>query len=388
MILTAKVKTKDFQKALEIMQFAMNNQTKNISNGLYMKVSKEESAIKLESNNYTIQMKMEIKASDIMTGEIEEINIHAPQLLNVIRTIQSPFVTLNLIPEINRLKIFTDHEENRNTYFPIRPANEFPKMERGALETIAKVKIGTLTKLLKDVSFAASTDKNKYALNSVSLTFDKTAGIIDAGATDSYQMAMESEKITEEEWIENENALIPIDIITELIKLLKEKEPSDFVELSKNPNKTKIEFKIGETDTIYFRAPLIINDYPALRNYAKELPEPKIVIETKQLKKAIDFVTPVSAETEYNTIHLNFDEKDNMTVYVNSETGISSTNIPCANSEKKQINMLFDCKKINKWIKQMESETILVQLNPKAMQVYIPENKTFIYLLAPMRPKK
>lgn len=387
--------TKEFQQALEIMQCATHARIKNDSNGLYIKASSGNKTVELEGNNYEIQMKVVFKQD---VSESGEINVLAPQLLNIVKAAPSALIDVRFKENQDRRAAFsiTEMSKNNNAYFPVRPCAEFPKIEKGDEELILKLHASAFLELMKNVAFAASEDKNKYTYYSLLLECNKNSKTILAGATDTKQMAMETYPITEDELIENARIVIPLNIVNEVIKILEGRESKDIIEVYLNPNKTKISFLINkiksdkpgslnyEPEQIYLKTSLIQCNYPSLSSLVKELPIKKIAVNAQELKAAINFVNPLSRETKYNVMYFDFKQNE-IEVYVTDEMGISKTSVPCQNENTEEIHATFNCRLINKCVNQLSSETLLMQPDKRTpMQVRIKGNDNFIYILAPM----
>lgn len=391
------IEKEEFQQALEVMQSVTVNRIKNGANGLYIKTDSETNIVELEGNNYETQMKVLFDRTVSTSGEV---NILAPQLLGIVKATPSKnVIEISYNPDKDaRARISAvdcDMKKNKKAYFPVRPAKEFPKIEESEKNVELKLRGETLLKLLKNVAFAASEDKNQYTYNSLIIEGNTEDQTVMSGATNTKQMAMQIHKITEDETIENTKLIISLSTAAELIKILENRKSKDFVEIKTNPNRTKIEFTINhreldstncnEPRQIYLKTSLIQTNYPSFKNQTKELSINKIAVDLDKWKSAINFVNPLSRETKYNTMNFTF-KKNEIEVHTEDELGISKTSIPCENGPDKEIQATFNCSFISKFMNQLECETILLQpIENALMQVRVKGDDSFVYVLAPIR---
>lgn len=398
----------EFQQALEAMQNVTISRIKNGTNGLYIKASRESNTIQMEGNNYETQMKIVFQQNVQDSGEV---NILAPQLLGIVRAANSDVIEISYFPDKDSRVQISSSAKSRsskndlinitkvnNAYFPVRPVKEFPKVEKNQENTKLKLQGKTFLRLLKSVAFAASEDKNQYTYNSIVLECNKETGTIMAGATNTKQMAMKVHKITENETLENTKLIIPLNSVTEIIKILEKRKSEDFVEIKTNPNRTKVEFTVNKIESeekgfnepkqICLKTSLIEANYPSFAKLVKESPVKKIAVNLDEWKSAINFVNPLSKETKYNTMCFTF-RKNEVEVHTEDEMGISKTSIPCENGPDDEIRTTFNCSFISKFMNQLEGETIILQPNENApMQVRVKGDDSFVYVLAPMRSPK
>lgn len=196
-------------------------------------IETENDGIRLTTTNLDIRISCKIKAEIFDAGKI---TLPAKWLKDIVGGFKSGDVLVELQGE-NRVKITAGSSK----FNPIGiPANDFPNEPKVGGEFAFEIEQGDLATMIKSVSYAQSTDENRYVLNGVLFSFneDKIALV----ATDGRRLATCEKKMPVS--VENPTQFIlPAKTISELQKQLGSSGKIRFA-LSER----QVVFEIGVTD--------------------------------------------------------------------------------------------------------------------------------------------
>ena len=181
---------------------------------------------------------------------------------------------------------------------PTLPAENFPVMAGGNLNTKFQMTTGDLAHLINQTKFAIPTDDVRYHLGGIYFHISEDTGKLTAVATDAQRMALCA--MTAPAGTEGmPSVIIPRRVIGELSKLLEDANVDDvLVELSD----TKARFTVGAAT---LTSKLVDAQYPNYRVVIPKGNDKIAVLDRKQFINAVDLVSVASVD-KTKSVQLSF----------------------------------------------------------------------------------
>jgi DNA polymerase-3 subunit beta len=181
---------------------------------------------------------------------------------------------------------------------------EFPPLPTFADKHVFNLAQGTVAQMLKSVSYAQSTDENRYILNGVFFNFGD--GKITLVATDGRRLALVSHEIEVTE--ANAGSLIlPAKTVVELQRLLGQGES---VKITFNDRQVAFEIEMGEqasgnglVDNIYLVSKIVEGNYPNYRQVIPKETEHRVKVERELLAECVQRAALVTSDKN-NSVRL------------------------------------------------------------------------------------
>jgi DNA polymerase-3 subunit beta len=275
-------------------------------------IEAEGDTVTLTTNNLDLGICCRIKAAVSSPGRI---TLPVKKLVPIIRALSSAETIVELTGK-DRVKITSG-----SSVFQIAglPADQFPPISNFAGQPTIAIDQDNLGSMLRKVSYAQSTDENRYILNGV--FFEFSAGKLTLVATDGRRLAKCEQKL---EGSDKTLALIlPARTITELSRLLKS---GGKVHVSNNERQVGFTIDIptndeGLVDRIQLVSKVVEGNYPNYRQVIPKEAGSKVRLEREKL---LDSVTRAAlmCDDRNNTIRLTVSKKDqNLEISAKSDSG-------------------------------------------------------------------
>jgi len=252
------------------------------------------------------------------------------------------------------------------------PEDDFPPFPSSQGQKIFKIDQAIFKEMLKNTSYAVSTDESRYVLNGALLSFKEAK--LTVVATDGRRLALVDQELE----FPPENAvdvILPTKAVNELQRILKD-EGALTIGVSDN----QITFDIGST---FLVSKLIEGNYP---NYKQVIPaetKERVTMERVLLLNASRRVALVASEKS-NSIKLHF-SKNNLDISANTpEVGEAKESIP-VNYKGREISIAFNPDYLADPLKTLEEDEIHLDLTDELSPGIIRNNKPFLYVIMPMR---
>ena len=219
-----------------------------------------------------------------------------------------------IVRELPQSDVFVEAEENQakitsgGSFFKIMGMNteEFPSLPTFENRHVFELSQKDISSTLKSVSYAQSTDENRYILNGVYFNF--ADGKLTLVATDGRRLGLTAIEIEVTE--DNTGSLIlPAKTVTELERLLGKDEK---VKIAFNDRQVAFEISISEDDSglvdhIYLVSKIVEGNYP---NYQQVIPketEHRIKIERELMLECVNRAALVTSDKS-NSVKLKLGE--------------------------------------------------------------------------------
>jgi DNA polymerase-3 subunit beta len=275
-------------------------------------IEAEGDMITLTTTNLDLGICCRIKASVSSPGRI---TLPVKKLVPIIRALSSADTIVELTGK-DRVKITSG-----SSVFQLAglPADQFPPISNFAGQSTITIDQDNLGSMLRKVSYAQSTDENRYILNGV--FFEFSAGKLTLVATDGRRLAKCEQKL---EGSEKTLALIlPARTITELSRLLKS---GGKVHVSNNERQVGFTIDIptndeGLVDRIQLVSKVVEGNYP---NYRQVIPKDvgsKVRLEREKLLESVQRAA-LMTDDRSNTIRMTVSKKtQNLEISAKSDSG-------------------------------------------------------------------
>jgi DNA polymerase-3 subunit beta len=272
----------------------------------------EGDTVTLTTTNLDLGICCRIKAAVSSPGRI---TLPVKKLVPIIRALSSAETIVELTGK-DRVKITSG-----SSVFQIAglPADQFPPISNFAGQPTIAIDQDNLGSMLRKVSYAQSTDENRYILNGV--FFEFSAGKLTLVATDGRRLAKCEQKL---EGSEKTLALIlPARTITELSRLLKS---GGKVHVSNNERQVGFTIDIptndeGLVDRIQLVSKVVEGNYPNYRQVIPKEAGSKVRLEREKLLESVQRAA-LMTDDRNNTIRMTVSKKSqNLEISAKSDSG-------------------------------------------------------------------
>ena len=275
-------------------------------------IEAEGDTITLTTTNLDLGICCRIKAAVSSPGRI---TLPVKKLVPIIRALSSAETIVELTGK-DRVKITSG-----SSVFQIAglPADQFPPIANFAGQPTIAIDQDNLGSMLRKVSYAQSTDENRYILNGV--FFEFSSGKLTLVATDGRRLAKCEQKL---EGSEKTLALIlPARTITELSCLLKS---GGKVHVSNNERQVGFTIDIptndeGLVDRIQLVSKVVEGNYPNYRQVIPKEAGSKVRLEREKLLESVQRAA-LMTDDRNNTIRMSVSKKSqNLEISAKSDSG-------------------------------------------------------------------
>lgn len=260
-------------------------------------------------------------------------------------------------------------------------SSDFPKLPNSVDKKSFTLKTSDFTKALSKVLFSVSTDETRPILTGVLLfSVDSTLYLV---STDGFRLS--EIRIKNETKLPSLKIIIPKAILNELTKTNEEEYIDVFFEKENN------QIIFGTSDTV-FSSRIIEGEFP---DYQKIIPTNSICtinIDKNEFEKAIKLAS-VFARDSGNIVKLRIMNNELRIMAESSNSGNQETTIEiktedsAMQNEAKEINIMFNYRFIEDFLKTVEDDEIQMQISAdnKASKFLDPKTKNFLHIIMPIR---
>ena len=339
-----------------------------ILTGIYLSAS--ETKVELQATNYEIGISCTIDANVEEPGNIV---LSGRYFQEIIRKLPGDKIEIASSLEDRTIKI-TSNQAQFNLLS--LPAEEFPVLSKPSSDTILTVKDNILRELIKKSVFACATDESKPIFTGGLLEVNQQN--ITMAATNTHRIAIKRDHIGH-----NTNTvkmIIPAKILNELARVMVSDIPMD-VTIYYQKNQVSFAF-----DNVYILSRLIEGTFP---DYNKVIPPnfaTTIKLKTDDFMDAVERVSLLARDTDYNIIKLAFKSDCVIITSNNPDIGKASENVP-AIVKGNEIEIAFNAKYVTDILKNITSEQLLFSLNTPLSPASIrpTDDATYNYIITPVR---
>lgn len=361
--------TQKLSKAAQIVQKAIPTKAVSpILTSMYIKAQNDK--VELQATNYEIGIAVSLDAEVIEEGEII---LPGNYFTNLLRKLSGENVEIAKSDQENKITITSGGNE---TDLFSTSAEEYPVLNKLAVSNFVKIKDDVLKDLIKKTVFACSNDESRPIFTGVFVGIKENE--ITFVATNTHRMALKA--YTSETDNGTFSMVIPSKLLREIERINVGELPEDIMISWKS---RQLAVRMGD---IYIESRLIEGNFP---DYKKVIPEAfskEAKFKTNELLAAVDRVSLLYKEGEYNVVRLNIDNNVMNVTSSNPEMGKAKESIECEN-QGGQIEIAFNSRYINDILKNIEAEYAVISLNSSVSPACIkPDGENnYIYIVTPIR---
>jgi DNA polymerase III subunit beta len=357
------------QHAVQTVQKAIATKTPlPILTGIYLEA--KENRLQLQATDYEVGISCTIEA---VIEEEGAVVLSGRYFQELVRRLPGETVEISSSQEDRTIKI-----SSNNSQFNLLslPPEEFPVLKPVSGENVLQLKDTTLRDLIKKTVFACASDEARPIFTGGLLEVEDSE--IRMVATNTHRLALKKEKI--EEGKSNVKMIIPGKILNELAKLLSSEDPQD-VTLSWQKNQVGIAY-----DNVFINSRLIEGQFP---DYKKVIPptySTTIKINTDQFLDAVERVSLLAREGEYNVIKFSFEKETVVITSNNPDVGKAYETVP-AEKTGNDVEIAFNAKYVSDILKNLDSQELLFSLNNSLSPAHIKpwDDDNYTYIITPVR---
>lgn len=355
--------------AVQTVQKAIATKTPMpILTGIYL--SAKDNHLELQATNYEIGISCTIDATVEEPGDIVLSGRYFQEL---VRKLPGDMIEIASSLEDRTIKI-TSNQAQFNLLS--LPAEEFPVLNSPTSDTILTVKDNILRELIKKTVFACANDESKPIFTGALLEVDQHN--ITMAATNTHRIAIKKDQIGHN--ISSVKMIIPSKILNELARIMISDIPMD-VTIFYQKNHVSFVF-----DNIYILSRLIEGSFP---DYNKVIPPnfaTLITIKTNDFMDAVERVSLLARDTDYNIIKLAFKNDCVIITSNNPDVGKACETVP-ATMQGNEIEIAFNAKYVTDILKNITSDKLIFSLNTPLSPASIrpTDDETYNYIITPVR---
>jgi len=330
----------------------------------------EEGLLRLCATDLDISIEMQVPAIVVKAGKI---TIPSKKLFEIVSKLPSEAVIFSLNEENNVMEIKCGKSK-----FDIKgiSASEFPQIEYPETDECVNIEISPLLKAVKQTTFSTATYDTNNVLSGV--LFRINGNILEMAATDGNRLARVKENIENKEE-KDYSVVIPCRTLKEFAGIL---SGVDDKSVAITVKKSQILFKLKDR---CIASRLIEGQYPAYEQLIPKNYEIVAVADKIALNQAIDRASTMVNERT-NIVKMNFSENKLKLTADTPDFGDSCDELDVDFSSE-ELNIAFNHKYIQDFLKVVESDKVRVELNgPLAGTLFKPEGEEdFLCLIMPVQ---
>ncbi len=342
--------------------------TMPILTGIYL--SAVDNTLELQATDYEIGISCKVEAQVYEPGTIVLSGRYFQELVR-----RLPGDTVEICSEkVDKTIQITSNLSQFNLLS--LPAEEFPVLKPLIGTKTLTVKDNVLQDIIKKTVFACATDEARPIF---------TGGLLEVDGQDIRMVATNTHRLALKKYILNDagdmvKMIIPAKILSELARLLVSDQPFD---VTIYWHKNQVAFAFAEN---YLIARLIEGQFP---DYNKVIPasfETTVLISTDSFFDAVERVSLLAREGEYNVVKLSFKQDEIIINSNNPDIGKASETVP-AKITGKEMDIAFNAKYVTDILKNITSEQLVFSLNTPLSPACIrpADDENYTYIITPVR---
>jgi len=261
------------------------------------------------------------------------------------------------------------------------PAEEFPYFTPFTTDKTVIIQDNILRELIRKTVFACAVEDTRPIFTGALLETDGSGQCIRMVATNTHRLALRKMN-HQSEADEQLKMIISSKILNELSKIMANDHPQD-VKITWQRGKVGFQF-----DDIYLKTCPIDGQFPDYNRVIPPTFETSAIIVTDELKDAVERVSLLARDGEYNVIKFIFSEKQLMISSNNPDIGKAFETLPIELTGK-EIEIAFNARYISDILKIIDAPKIVFSLNTplSAASIRQHNDEDYIYIITPVRTK-
>lgn len=360
--------TQKLQKAIQMLQKAIPSKTPTpILTGIYLEI--RDQRLELQATDYEIGIVCSMEATVEQGGKIV---VPGRTFSELVRKLPGDNVSLFSDDNGHSIHIHSDRAKFRLVGLPVE---EYPVIRKLESDKQLELADDVLRDLIKKTVYACSNDEARPVFTGV--LFEVKNNNVSFVATNTHRLALRRKELASSETL---SFIIPGKILQELAKNLTSDLPEN-VTLSWKNKQLAFSF-----DDVYFETRLLEGNFP---DYNRVIPASfatRVRINTAAFLSAVERVSLLSKDGDYNIIRLQVEENELTITSNNPEIGNATESLACI-TEGNGIEIAFNAKYVSEMLKTIEEEYVTFQCNTPVSPACLKpaSDDHYQYVVTPVR---
>lgn len=335
--------------------------------GIYLKA--EGSMLELQANNFSTGIITRIPVNTEVAGEVV---VSGKRFQEFVRNMPDNTITFSV--EDNTLSI---ESGGASVELLTMTASDFPKVKTPDTERSFKIQTTVLKDLIKKTAFAVGKDDARPIFTGC--CFEIKGDTISMIATNTHRLALAKAQLNET--YEESTFVVPAEALRDIMYRIDSSDVENYVTINYSTRYLTFTF-----DNVFVNTRLVEGMFPPYEKVIPASSSTNVKVDTAAFKRAVDFVSLMSKETEYNTVKFTFTD-GGIEISSNSpEVGGAGQNIE-AEIDGDDLEISFNVAYIADVLKVIDSKQIDIALNDKYSPAAFtePGNDNYVYIATPVR---
>jgi DNA polymerase-3 subunit beta len=335
--------------------------------GIYLKA--EGSMLELQANNFSTGIITRLPVNTEVAGEVV---VSGKRFQEFVRNMPDDTITFSV--EDNTLSI---ESGGASVELLTMTASDFPKVKTPDTEHSFKIKTTVLRDLIRRTVFAVGKDDMRPIFTGC--CFEIKGDTISMIATNTHRLALAKERLGET--YEDSSFVVPAEALRGIMLRIDPNDAENYVTINYSVRYLTFTF-----DNVFVNTRLVEGMFPPYEKVIPSSSSTNVKVDTAAFKKAVDFVSLMSKETEYNTVKFTFTD-GGIEISSNSpEVGGAGQSIE-AEIDGDDLEISFNVAYIADVLKIIDSKQLDIALNDRYSPAAFtePDNDNYVYIATPVR---
>ena len=337
--------------------------------GIYLKA--EGSMLEVQANNFSTGIITRIPVNTEVPGETV---VSGKRFQEFVKNMPDDTITISDEESNNTLAI---ESGGANVELLTMAAGDFPKVKTPETDNSFKIRTTALRNLIRRTVFAVAKDDSRPIFTGC--CFEVKGDKISLVATNTHRLALAAEQLSAS--YNDCSFVVPADTLRGLMLRIDPKDVENYVTINYSTRYLTFTF-----DNVFVNSRLIEGTFPPYDRVIPSSSTTQVAVDSAEFKNAVEFVSLMSKETEYNTVKLVFGN-DGIEISSNSpEVGGAIKNVE-AQVEGEELEISFNVDYISDVMRVIESKQVNIALNDRYSPAAFtePDNDNYIYIATPVR---
>ena len=360
----------DLNEALQfvIRAVAVKPQTPVIA-GIYLKA--EGSMLEIQANNFSTGIITRIPVNTEVPGETV---VSGKRFQEFVRNMPDDTITFSDMDSSQTLVIKSG---SANVELLTMAVVDFPKVKTPETENSFKILSTKLQDLIRKTVFAASKDDSRPIFTGCFLEIkgDKISLV----ATNTHRFALATAQLLNT--YSDAGFIVPAESLRGIMARIDPRDVDNYIQVNYSDRYVTFSF-----DNVFVTSRLIEGQFPPYENVIPASSNTQVEVDYAEFKKAVEFVSLMSKETEYNTVKFVI-RNDNIEVSSNSPDIGGAIKDVEARIDGDGLEISFNADYITDVLRVFESTRINIDLNDQYSPAKFtePGNEHYVYIATPVR---
>jgi len=337
--------------------------------GVYLRA--EGSTLEMQANNFSLGIITKIAVNTEDPGEVVVVGKYFQEIVAKL-----PGDTVTITYDNGDNTVYINSGASKYNLLAMS-AEDFPKVKTQEVVTSFKIRSAALKNLIRRTAFACANDDASRPIFTGCL-FELNGNSITVAATNTHRIAVKKDTISGE--VETMNFIVPAATLRDLARMI-DTSSDNLVTVDYSGKYIAFTF-----DNIFMTSRLIEGQFPPYDKLVSAPTDIHVKVNVAEMLAAVDRVTVISKETEYNTIRFIFTQ-EGLEISSNSpDVGKAEEHIN-ATLEGADIDISFNVKYIAEVLQVLDSEKCRIGLTKPLAPIDVREddNDDYIYIVTPVR---